>query len=81
MYAATADCEGSERPPRALSRRQREVLQWAAVGKTDWEIGVILSISEKAVKFHVMVAREKLNAANRTHAVALALTQGMINPP
>jgi LuxR family quorum sensing-dependent transcriptional regulator len=37
-------------PP--LSNREREVLQWAAVGKSDWEIGEILSISEKMVNAH-----------------------------
>ncbi len=30
-----------------LSRRERECLQWVAAGKTDWEIGQILSLSEK----------------------------------
>lgn len=30
-----------------LSPRERECLQWAAQGKTDWEIGQILSLSEK----------------------------------
>ena len=62
-----------------LSKRQQEVLQWAAVGKTDWEIGMILGISESAVKFHFEIARKKLNATNRTHAVARAITMGLIS--
>ena len=63
-----------------LSSRQREVLEWAAIGKTDWEIGKILSISERAVKFHLEKARQRLDASNRTHAVARAISLGLIDP-
>lgn len=62
-----------------LSPREREVLQWIAAGKTDWEIGRILSITERAVKFHAAGARRKLLAANRTHAVAIAVYSGLIS--
>lgn len=62
----------------ALSPREREVLRWIASGKTDWEIGRILEISERAVKFHAAGARRKLEAANRTHAVALAMAAHLI---
>lgn len=62
----------------ALSPREREVLRWIASGKTDWEIGRILEISERAVKFHAAGARRKLRAANRTHAVALAMAAHLI---
>ena len=63
-----------------LSKRQREVLEWAAVGKTDWEIGAILNISERGVKFHLEKARGKLEAGNRTHAVAKAIYLGLVDP-
>lgn len=53
-----------------LTTRERDVLTWVAEGKSDWEIGVILGLSESTVRFHVDNARRKLNAANRTHAVA-----------
>lgn len=62
-----------------LSPREREVLQWTAAGKTDWEVGRILKISERAVKFHAAGARRKLRAANRTHAVAIAVYSGLIS--
>lgn len=62
-----------------LSPREREVLQWIAAGKTDWEVGRILRISERAVKFHAAGARRKLGAANRTHAVAIAVHSGVIS--
>jgi hypothetical protein len=42
-------------------------------GKTAPEIGCILGISKRTVDFHVNSAVEKLNAANRIHAVAIAI--------
>jgi len=68
------------KPPRAnkLTARECEILQWAAQGKTAWEISVILCISERTVKFHLTEASRKLNAANRTAAVAKALALGLI---
>ncbi|HLI99884.1 MAG TPA: LuxR family transcriptional regulator [Bradyrhizobium sp.] len=61
-----------------LTARECEVLRWAAGGKTSWEISVILRISERTVKFHLLEASRKLNAVNRTSAVAKALTSGLI---
>jgi LuxR family quorum sensing-dependent transcriptional regulator len=42
-------------PP--LSPRERECLKWVAAGKTDWEIGEILSLSEKTVNIYVERAK------------------------
>jgi LuxR family transcriptional regulator, quorum-sensing system regulator BjaR1 len=53
-----------------LSRRERDCLALVADGKTDWEISVILSISEATARFHVDNARRKLQAVNRAQAVA-----------
>jgi LuxR family transcriptional regulator, quorum-sensing system regulator BjaR1 len=61
-----------------LTAREREVLRWAADGKTSWEVSVILNISERTVKFHLIQASRKLNAVNRTSAVAKALARGLI---
>ena len=61
-----------------LTRREREILRWAADGKTSWEISVVLGISERTVKFHLIQASHKLNAVNRTAAVAKALARGLI---
>lgn len=59
-----------------LSDRERDSMIYVALGKTDWEIGMILGIAQTTAKFHVDNARRKLNAVNRAHAVAryLALT-------
>ena len=61
-----------------LTPREREILRWAADGKTSWEVSVILGISERTVKFHLIQASHKLNAVNRTAAVAKALARGLI---
>ncbi len=61
-----------------LTGREREVLRWVADGKTSWEVSVILNISERTVKFHLLQASRKLNAVNRTSAVAKALARGLI---
>ena len=53
-----------------LTDRERDSLAWVAEGKSDWEIAVILGLSESTVRFHVDNARRKLGAVNRTQAVA-----------
>jgi len=53
-----------------LTDRERDALAWVAEGKSDWEISVILGLSETTVRFHVDNARRKLGAVNRAQAVA-----------
>jgi LuxR family quorum sensing-dependent transcriptional regulator len=62
-----------------LSHREREVLQWAAVGKSDWEIGEILSISEKTVNAHIENVKRKYGVTSRIHAVVKGMTSGAIH--
>jgi DNA-binding CsgD family transcriptional regulator len=62
-----------------LSLREKECLRWRAVGKSDWDISQIMTISERTVKFHLENARAKLDAMNTTHAVAKALSCGAIS--
>jgi LuxR family quorum sensing-dependent transcriptional regulator len=62
-----------------LTAREREVLSWAANGKSAWEIGEILTISKRTVDEHCHTAFRKLGAVNRTHAVAIALRQQLIS--
>lgn len=75
--------EGTEVPEtvKPLSLRERSVLQWSAAGKTTADIATILGIAERTVRVYLDVARHKLNATNRTHAVARALSLGLIHPP
>jgi len=54
----------------ALSPRQFECLEWAAKGKSAWEIGRILGISRRTVAFHLDSARAKLGVRTIYQAVA-----------
>jgi LuxR family transcriptional regulator, quorum-sensing system regulator BjaR1 len=56
-----------------LTPREREVLKWAARGKSAWEIGEILAIGKRTVDEHAATAVRKLGADNRAHAIAIAL--------
>ena len=61
-----------------LTKREMEVIRWVGEGKSNWELSMILKISESTVKFHMYNIEKKLNASNRAHAVALALGHGMM---
>ncbi|NVO05787.1 MAG: transcriptional regulator EpsA [Rhodoferax sp.] len=54
-----------------LSTREREILQWIALGKTNDEIGSILDLSVYTVKNNVQRIFRKLNVSNRAQAVAV----------
>jgi LuxR family quorum sensing-dependent transcriptional regulator len=62
-----------------LTSREAEVLVWVARGKSAWEIGEILRITKRTVDEHVRTAVRKIGASNRTHAVALALRDQLID--
>lgn len=64
------------RPDIALSGRERDCLGFVAQGKSDWEISVILSISQSTVHTHVENAKRKLGARTRAQAVARFICQG-----
>jgi LuxR family quorum sensing-dependent transcriptional regulator len=65
---------------RPLTPREIEILHFAAAGKTNWEIGRILAISEFGVRDQIAKAQRKLNCANRAHTVAVAIQKGLIFP-
>jgi LuxR family transcriptional regulator, quorum-sensing system regulator BjaR1 len=62
-----------------LTPREREVLNWAAAGKSAWETGQILDITKRTVDQHVVTASSKLGASNKTQAVAIAIHNRMIS--
>lgn len=62
-----------------LTKRELEMIQWLKDGKTSWEISQILCISERSVIFHVENLKKKLDAVNRTQAVAIAISEGIIS--
>ncbi|MFO1413663.1 MAG: LuxR family transcriptional regulator [Burkholderiales bacterium] len=63
-----------------LSPRERECLQLAAKGLASPHIAELLGIGERTVHFHFGNVLAKLGAANRRHAVALAIAAGIATP-
>lgn len=62
-----------------LTERELTCLRLAAEGGTAGEIAVLAGVGERTVNFHMANAIEKLGAANKTHAVALALRLGLLD--
>jgi len=61
-----------------LTDREHEILSWTAVGKSAWEISVILKISSRTVEFHMANILKKLDAVKASQAVAKAFSMGLI---
>jgi LuxR family maltose regulon positive regulatory protein len=61
-----------------LSARELEVLQWMAAGKTNLEIAGQLIVARGTIKAHAANIFRKLDASNRTEAVANARRLGLI---
>jgi DNA-binding CsgD family transcriptional regulator len=69
-----------QRPERpALTRRELEALSWTMEGKTAWELGTILGISERTAVLHIQNAMHKLGTHNKHQAVLKALRLGLIH--
>lgn len=65
----------------ALTPRERQVLEHAALGMSNRQIGEALQIAEQTVKNHLSAAMRKLSIHDRTRAVILAIGQGLIPMP
>lgn len=52
-----------------LTERESEILHWVGNGKTNYEIGIILSISPFTVKNHLQRIFRKIDVSNRAQAV------------
>jgi DNA-binding CsgD family transcriptional regulator len=63
-----------------LSEREREILCWAAEGKTDEDIGTLLNISSPTVRFHWRNIFTKLEANGRVYAITKAIRLQLIVP-
>jgi two-component system, NarL family, response regulator LiaR len=62
-----------------LTQRQRQILQLLADGESTTVAARELDLSEETVKTHIKTALSRLNARNRTHAVAIALRECLID--
>jgi DNA-binding CsgD family transcriptional regulator len=66
-----------ERP--GLTPRELEALRWTMEGKTAWELGTILGITERTAVLHLQNAMRKLGASSKHQAVLKALRLGLIH--
>ncbi len=62
-----------------LTGREREVLHWVVLGRTNREIARQLGIAEVTVKLHVSSALQKLGASDRTEAATVAIQRGIVH--
>ena len=68
---ALSESEFTDRP--SLSKREKECITWTSLGKTSYEIGVILGLSEHTINNYLANVCRKLGAVNRAHLVGIAL--------
>ena len=61
-----------------LTQREVSCLQWAALGKTSWEMGMILGLTERTINFHIHNACRKLGVHGRQAAITAALQAGLL---
>jgi DNA-binding CsgD family transcriptional regulator len=66
-------------PVQTLTFKETECLRWCKEGKTNWEIGEIMSISEKTVEFHLSNTIRKLSVSNRITAVVKGIQLGIVS--
>jgi DNA-binding CsgD family transcriptional regulator len=62
-----------------LTPRELEALRWTMDGKTAWEVGAVLGITERTAVMHVNNAMHKLGCATKHQAVLKALRLGLIH--
>lgn len=68
--------EQLEPPP--LTARELEALRWTMDGKTAWEVGAIMGISERTAVLHLQNATHKLNCVTKHQAVLKAVRLGIV---
>ncbi len=66
-----------------LTLRETECLRWVSEGKSDWDIGEILGISEATVHPHIENSKRKIGVRSRVQAAVHATIRGWlsVNPP
>jgi DNA-binding NarL/FixJ family response regulator len=69
--------DGSRTYPDGLTAREVEVLRLLAIGRTNKDVALVLSISLNTVATHVRSILSKTRCANRTEAASYAIRQGL----
>ncbi|MEL7030326.1 MAG: LuxR C-terminal-related transcriptional regulator [Pseudomonadota bacterium] len=62
-----------------LTKREIQCLRWAAYGKTDQEISMIMSRSPATIRFHIKNAALKLDTVNRSQTIYKAAQLGYLS--
>jgi len=62
-----------------LSKQERTILNYAAIGKTDSEIAIVIGLSVNTVRYHWKNIFEKLDSYNRVFAIIRAINSGLIS--
>lgn len=76
LWSIRTPPQGKEKP--VLTDRQRDCVFWVARGKGDWEIAVILGLSEETVARHIKQACERYGVNKRTLLIIRALFDGTL---
>ncbi|KPA90688.1 MULTISPECIES: helix-turn-helix transcriptional regulator [Pseudomonas] len=71
---------GDGAPHIRLTRKELEVMRWAMLGKSSWEIARILDCTESAVNYHFANIRVKFNVSSRWVALRQAAQMGLVKP-
>jgi DNA-binding CsgD family transcriptional regulator len=62
-----------------LTKREVECINMVRAGKTSWQIGEILGVSERTANFHITNAVQKIGAKTRRDAVEKAISLGLLD--
>jgi DNA-binding NarL/FixJ family response regulator len=79
LRSVTGLGEGGDKP--ALTRREREIMQWVASGHTNSRIARGLWVTEQTIKFHLTNIYRKLGVANRTEASHYVIQHELVARP
>lgn len=77
---AAARCKQSQAGTVEMSVREIDCLRWCAAGKTAWETGQILNLSEWTVVYHLERVKRKFGLNRKQQVVARAISLGLIQP-
>lgn len=78
IYRVVADEIASHVTNEQLSQREVAILELIAIGMANKQIACKLGVAEETVKAHLKTIFTKLDVADRTHAVTVAVKRGII---
>ena len=82
VLATEREAAGSntQRSGRLITPRQEEILNLIKAGKTNSQIAELLECSPWTIKNHIQAILRKLDSNTRTHALARAMSLGILRP-